>query len=189
MGNKRSNHTFATGVPKPLVTLVRRINRFISVNENITYGANLRVGRGSVISSPHGLRFGNNVSVGPRSIIQVDGEIDDFALIGMGVQIVGRKDHATDQVGVPITFATRAAERVAAPHDAVHIGKDVWVGAASVILSGVSIGFGSVVAAGSVVTKDVAEFTIVGGNPAAVIGRRFADDQERALHRQRLEGL
>ena len=53
------------------------------------------------------------------------------------------------------------------------IGSDVWIGSHSVILSGVTIGNGVIVAANSVVTKDVPPFSIVGGNPARVIKSRF----------------
>lgn len=52
------------------------------------------------------------------------------------------------------------------------IGNDVWIGANCIILSGVTVGEGSVIAAGSVVTKSVAPFTIVGGNPARLIKER-----------------
>lgn len=55
------------------------------------------------------------------------------------------------------------------------IEEDVWVGSNSVILSGVKIGRGSIVGAGSVVTKDVPPYSIVGGNPAKVIKMRFDD--------------
>jgi maltose O-acetyltransferase len=54
----------------------------------------------------------------------------------------------------------------------VHIGDYAWIGLRSMILAGVRIGEGAVVAMGSVVTKDVPALTIVGGNPAEVIGRR-----------------
>ena len=56
------------------------------------------------------------------------------------------------------------------------IGNDVWIGYEAVILSGVAIGDGAIVAARSVVTKDVPPYTIVGGVPAKPIRRRF--DQE-----------
>jgi len=55
----------------------------------------------------------------------------------------------------------------------VQIGNDVWLGHSCIILSGVTIGNGAVVAAGSVVVKDVPSFAIVGGNPASVIRFRF----------------
>ncbi|WP_394804404.1 acyltransferase [Portibacter lacus] len=55
----------------------------------------------------------------------------------------------------------------------VDIGQDVWIGAGSIILPGVTIGEGAVIAGGSVVTKNVAPFTIVGGNPAKLIKERI----------------
>lgn len=55
---------------------------------------------------------------------------------------------------------------------AVIIQEDCWIGANVTILPGVTLGRGSIVAAGSVVTKNVEEFSIYGGNPANVLGRR-----------------
>lgn len=57
----------------------------------------------------------------------------------------------------------------------VTIGHDVWIGHGAIILPGRSIGTGAVVAGGAVVTKDVAPYTIVGGNPARPIRRRFSE--------------
>ena len=57
----------------------------------------------------------------------------------------------------------------------VHIGHDVWIGHGAVVLPGRSIGTGAVVAAGAIVTKDVPAYTIVGGNPARPIRRRFPE--------------
>ena len=51
----------------------------------------------------------------------------------------------------------------------IHIKKNSWICARSIILKGVTIGKGSIVAAGSVVTKDVPDFTLVSGNPAKII--------------------
>jgi serine acetyltransferase len=53
----------------------------------------------------------------------------------------------------------------------------VWIGANSVILSGISIGNGAIVGAGSVVTKDIPDFAIVAGNPAKVIRMRFNEEE------------
>jgi phosphonate metabolism protein (transferase hexapeptide repeat family) len=58
----------------------------------------------------------------------------------------------------------------------VTIGNDVWIGHGAVVLAGRSIGDGAVIAAGAVVTKDVAAYTIVGGNPARTIRQRFPAD-------------
>ena len=55
------------------------------------------------------------------------------------------------------------------------IGNDVWIGRRSVIMPGVKIGDGAIIAASAVVTKDVPPYTVVGGNPAEFIRRRFND--------------
>ena len=56
----------------------------------------------------------------------------------------------------------------------VSIGHDVWIGHAAVIMPGVRIGNGAVIGSGSIVTRDVAAYTIVGGNPARPIKPRFS---------------
>lgn len=58
----------------------------------------------------------------------------------------------------------------------VEIGHDVWIGARAIVLPGVTVGNGAVVAAGAVVTDDVAPYTIVGGVPAEPVRRRFSPD-------------
>jgi phosphonate metabolism protein (transferase hexapeptide repeat family) len=63
----------------------------------------------------------------------------------------------------------------------VSIGNDVWIGHGAVVLPGRQIGTGAVIAAGAIVTKDVAPYTIVAGNPARVIRRRFSEAAERGL--------
>lgn len=56
------------------------------------------------------------------------------------------------------------------------IGNDVWIGHSAFVRAGVNIGHGAVVAMGSVVTKDVPPYTIVGGNPARILRLRFSED-------------
>lgn len=56
------------------------------------------------------------------------------------------------------------------------IGNDVWIAAGAHILRGVHVGNGSIVAAGAVVTKDIPPYTIVGGIPAKIIGKRFSNE-------------
>lgn len=63
----------------------------------------------------------------------------------------------------------------------VVIGHDVWLGSGCMILSGVTVGHGAVVAARAVVSRDVPPYAIVAGNPARVIRTRFAPDQIEAL--------
>lgn len=63
----------------------------------------------------------------------------------------------------------------------VKIGNDVWIGARAMILDGVNIGDGAVIAAGAVVTKDVPSYAIVGGVPAKVLKYRFSHDKVNDL--------
>jgi hypothetical protein len=57
----------------------------------------------------------------------------------------------------------------------IHIGHDVWIGHGAIVLPGRNIGTGAVIAAGAIVTKDVPAYTIVAGNPARAIKRRFPE--------------
>lgn len=178
-----------SSVPSFLWLPVRELSRRLYVRANVTYGKDFRLGRASIVSAPHGLVIGNAVSIGPRSIVQVNGSIGDFALIGMGVQIVGRNDHLISEEGTPISDSTWVGERNATERDAVSIGRDVWIGGASVVLSGVTIGQGAIVGAGSVVTSDVPDFSIAVGNPARVVRKRFDSEEMERCHSERLDDL
>ena len=63
----------------------------------------------------------------------------------------------------------------------VIVGNDVWIGNDVIILNGVKIGDGAIVGAGSVVTKDIEPYSIVAGNPAKLIRKRFSDDNIQKL--------
>jgi acetyltransferase-like isoleucine patch superfamily enzyme len=65
----------------------------------------------------------------------------------------------------------------------ITVGNDVWIGFGATILSGVSIGDGAVVAAQSVVTRDVPPYGIVAGNPATLVRKRFSEEHIAALLR------
>lgn len=97
-----------------------------------------------------------------------------YVMIAPDVTIAG-SDHIFDQPGVPMYFAgrPRLPETI--------IGDDVWIGARVCIVAGVNIGRGSIIAMGSVVTKDVPAYSIYGGVPATIIRRRF-NDKEALLH-------
>jgi phosphonate metabolism protein (transferase hexapeptide repeat family) len=73
-------------------------------------------------------------------------------------------------------FAWRRAHRVS-------VGHDVWIGHGAIVLPGRTIGTGAVVAAGAVVTKDVADYTVVAGNPARPLRRRLPADVAERMHR------
>ncbi len=61
------------------------------------------------------------------------------------------------------------------------VGNDVWIGHKATIMAGVTIGDGAIIAAHSLVTKEVAPYSIVGGNPAKEIRKRFTEDQIKKL--------
>ncbi len=105
------------------------------------------------------IHIGKNVFFNAGCKFQDQGgiDIDDGALIGHNV-VLATVNHEFEP--------EKRGTNLPAP---IHIGKNVWIGANATILPGVSIGDGAVIAAGAVVTKDVAENTVVGGVPAKVI--------------------
>jgi len=63
----------------------------------------------------------------------------------------------------------------------IHVGNDVWIGAMSTIMSGITIGDGAIVGAGSTVTRDVPPYAIVAGNPGKIVKLRFTEEQIEKL--------
>lgn len=94
-------------------------------------------------------------------------------------------NHRFDIVGKFIFELTEEYKRDIDDQDIV-VEEDVWIGARCIILKGVTIGKGSVVGAGSIVTKNVEPYSIVAGNPAKIIGHRFNED-EIVEHEKRIK--
>ena len=114
--------------------------------------------------------------------------IGAFCSVATGVTIMlggnHRVDWATTYPFGHINRDTLGGEDIKghpATNGDVVIGNDVWLGNGATIMSGVTIGDGAVVAARALVTRDVAPYDIVGGNPAKVIRARFPDDVRAAL--------
>mgnify|MGYP005998619311 CR=1 FL=1 len=150
--------------------------RRMAVRENVVFGRDLHVGPGSVIWAPQLLQVGSDVYVGKHATIQVDGQIGDGVLIANGVGIVGRRDHDIREVGKTIRRSKWVGDDVSLS-DPVCIGSDTWIGYNAIVYSGVTIGNSSIVAAGSVVVKDVPANTIVAGVPAKEIKSRFTPEE------------
>lgn len=112
------------------------------------------------------ISIGDDVDFAKDVLITTRGgvEIGDRVLIGYRTQIFSTNHIIPPK---PKKIFNSGHER-----KKVIIQSDVWIGANCIILPGVSIGEGAVVAAGSIVTKDVMPFTIVGGNPARIIKER-----------------
>lgn len=135
----------------------------------------------------HRAKVGDYSYVGEWSTVTL-GTIGKFCCIGPGCTL-GTSNHPSagfvsvhpvfysmrKQVGV--TFADRDYFEEQRP---VTIGNDVWIGTNGIVLDGVTIGDGAIIAAGAVVTKDVPAYAIYGGVPAKLLRYRF-DDQTIAL--------
>ena len=126
-----------------------------------------------------------------RTTLYPGTKIGRYCSIGVNCEI-GAPSHPIDRVTTsPITYdgpqmfprsKVAFTQTPFDPYQDTIIGSDVWVGSMVVILGGVRIGHGAVIAAGAVVTKDVPPYTIVGGTPAREIRKRFSDEiAERLL--------
>jgi maltose O-acetyltransferase len=127
------------------------------------------VGAGSFIEPPFYCDYGYNIHVGSKFYA-------NFGCVVLDVCEVRIGDRCMMGPGVHVYTATHpldAAERAAGPElgKGVSIGHDVWLGGRCVINPGVTVGGGAIVAAGTVVTKDVPAGAVVGGNPARIIKR------------------
>lgn len=107
--------------------------------------------------------------IGPRV------SIGAYSMLSPYVSIVGG-DHAYDKPGVPMIFAG-----VGDVPETV-IESDVWIGCGAILMAGVRIGRGALVAAGAVVTKDVPPYEIHGGVPARKLAERFPHAEDREKH-------
>lgn len=101
--------------------------------------------------------------------------IGRYSMLASEVAIVG-EDHRSDVVGVPIQFAGRPEQH------RTHIGTDVWIGRRAILMRGVRVGDGAIVAAGAVVTRDVDPFTVVAGIPAQPLRPRFPSSDAARRH-------
>jgi acetyltransferase-like isoleucine patch superfamily enzyme len=114
--------------------------------------------------------------------------IGRYCSIADGVEILLGGNHRTDFVTTypfgalgDLWRGAESRDDLQSTNGDVIIGHDVWLGSQSLILSGVTIGHGAVVAARAVVTKDVPPYAIVGGNPAKLIRYRFDETTIKRL--------
>jgi acetyltransferase-like isoleucine patch superfamily enzyme len=176
------------GVKLLLLAAGRRLQTKIKVivsGKLLSHGDNLHVGARTKIWAPKRVIIGSNVYIGKDVHIEANCEIGDYCLVANRVAIVGRHDHNFSAIGFPVRFAPWVgSERFPNSYseEKAVIGDDVWLGYGAIVLTGVKIGRGTIVAAGSVVTKDVAPYSIVAGVPAKIIGQRFSDAIEIERH-------
>ncbi len=103
--------------------------------------------------------------------------IGNFVSIAPGVTFISSADHSMNTISTfPFKAKILTGENEATSKGDIEIDDDVWIGQNAIILSGVHISQGAVVAAGSVVNMDVPPYAIVGGVPAKVLKYRFEQD-------------
>ncbi|MBS4218992.1 CatB-related O-acetyltransferase [Bacillus sp. FJAT-49711] len=155
----------------------------ISVSNSVLSG-NIKAGRGSKflnVTCYGNVRLGDFVSVngpGTRLSSRIKGiEIGSYSSIASNV-VLQEDYHRTDKVSsyfMNNNLFNKGIEKDIYSKGKIVIEEDVWIGSSSVVLSGVRIGRGSVIGAGSIVTKDIPRYSIVAGNPARVLKKRFED--------------
>jgi acetyltransferase-like isoleucine patch superfamily enzyme len=128
-------------------------------NDGLRIGDRTYIAAGAYLSGV--LVAGRDCSVNPYAVIRGDVRLGDGVRIGAHTSILGF-NHTMSDPDVEV-FRQPLTSR------GIRIGDDVWIGSHVVILDGVTVGDKSVLAAGAVVTKDVAAGAIVGGNPAKLI--------------------
>ena len=153
---------------------------------NYTIGSGFHAGARVRLWARNKLVIGKKFYIGRDSFIETDCIIGDFVIIANKVGIVGKYDHNYQETGVPIRIASSIRNKSynwKGLDKVTIIGNDVWIGYGATIMGGVTIQDGAIIAAGSVVTKDVDAYCIYGGNPAKKLTTRFETDTELDLHK------
>lgn len=158
------------------------IDRVLRLFYRLRYS--VTIGKGTVIGMhcqfDRTTKIGRFSYIGHHSNIRGNVHINDYFLCADNVVFAG-KDHSWGEIGKP-TILTSEPEI-----PMTTVGKDVWIGRNSTIMRGVHIGDGSIVAAGSVLTKSVPSGEIWGGVPARKIKDRFPELEQLEMHINQLK--
>ena len=147
-------------------------------------GKNVNIEHGAFFHSGQTIAIGDNSGIGVRAYLSGQITIGKDVMVGKDV-IIMTTNHNFDRTDIPMNKQGFQKE------EPVVIGDDVWICDRSIILPGVHIGKGAIVGAGAVVTKDVPEWTVVGGVPVKVIKYRkppvsgvISKAEEFSLHKE-----
>lgn len=138
------------------------------LKSKIKCGKNVEIRDRATIYSPENLFIADNVAINSGVTILAQGgvTIGEYTMIAPGVTIISvNHDYKREGERALSTLIKKP----------VIIGRHVWLAVGSIVLAGVTIGDGAVIAAGSIVTKDVPPYTIVAGIPATVIKKRIIE--------------
>jgi len=152
-----------------------------------SFGKNFHAGRNVFLWAKQELVIGNNCYIGRNSQIECDAVIGDDVLIANNVAFVGKYDHNYQQVGKTICQASQIRDLDYSWYglkSKVTIEDDVWIGYGAIILSGVTIKTGAIIAAGSIVTTNVDSYSIYAGVPAKKVADRFSTEQDLKQHQE-----
>lgn len=129
------------------------------------HGKNINVEKNADFGKGDGISIGDNSGLGVNCQVRGPLKIGDNVMMGPDVRIMTAK-HDTTRTDIPM------CQQGHFPKQKVTIGNDVWIGASVIIMPGITVGNGSIIGAGAVVTKDVPEYSVVAGVPAKVIKYR-----------------
>jgi acetyltransferase-like isoleucine patch superfamily enzyme len=163
-------------------SLFQQLNRRWAVRRNVHLGKRVHIGVGSVLEAAQSMVIEDDVYIGKYCTIECDGRIGAGTIIANTVGLIGRNDHDHHAIGRTMRYAPWVGDpdyTGPARGERLIIEGDAWIGYGAIVLSGVRVGRGAVIAAGSVVTADVPRYAIVAGVPARVLGTRFTDDEIR----------
>ncbi|WP_143708834.1 DapH/DapD/GlmU-related protein [[Flexibacter] sp. ATCC 35208] len=145
--------------------VIRKIRAFIASGILDKAGQDINVESRANVGSGKGISIGHNSGLGVRAHVRGPLIIGENVMMGPEVIILTR-NHKYDDLSIPMNMQQGSVVKP------VEIKDDVWIGTRVIILPGVTIGTGAIIAAGAVVTKNVPDYAIVGGNPAKIIKYR-----------------
>jgi acetyltransferase-like isoleucine patch superfamily enzyme len=137
-------------------------------DNHISIGDNVIIGRNSVISSKNGnIQIGKNTNIAMNCFIQSakDVFIGENVLFAAYCYVIGGGDHRTDRTDIPIISQGQVVRGIT-------IRDNCWIGAGVNVQDGATIGRDSIIGSGAVVTKDIPDYSIAVGIPAAVVKKR-----------------
>ncbi len=160
-----------------------KVNNNLNIKEAIQVGSHSHI-RGELMTFGHG----GKITIGKYCYVGEGSKIWSGSKISIGDRVlISHQVNIFDNLTHPISAAERHKQfkniitighpgELNVQDNPIFIHDDVWIGCLSIVLRGVTIGEGAIVGAGSVVTKNVAPWTIVGGNPAIII-REIPEDE------------
>lgn len=173
---------------KRRISLIIRVRDFYLKNikwRKYNIGKDFHAGKGVFLWAKKRIIIGDYCYLGAGTRIGCDVEFGNFVFTANNVAFVGRYDHYYQEIGKPILFSQRIKDKDynwKGINQTTIVGDDVWFGYGCIIMSGVTIGKGSIIAAGSVVTHDIGSYSIYGGVPAKKIADRFLTESDKEKH-------